>query len=92
MNLIKSICLKKFYQIQHRQSPAVINFQLSLRFYVKTKCIHRKLSLLQVEGRITMITEENDIKKAPNFSEDEGNTLDNVKAQQTGIKDLSMVV
>ena len=39
-----------------------------------------------------MVTEENDIKKAASFSEDEGNALNNVKAQQTGIKDLSMVV
>lgn len=53
---------------------------------------YHKLLLFQVEGRITMVTEENDIKKAVSFSEDEGNALNNVKAQQTGIKDLSMVV
>lgn len=63
-----------------------------MKFYVKTKCIHHKLLLFQVEGRIAMVTEENYIKKAASFSEDKGNALNNVKAQQTGIKDLSMVV
>ena len=39
-----------------------------------------------------MVTEESDIKKAANFSKDDRTALNNVKAQQTGIKDLSMMV
>ncbi|XP_015750595.1 PREDICTED: uncharacterized protein LOC107330501 isoform X1 [Acropora digitifera] len=63
----------------------------SQEFFLSLEREHAKISP-QVEGRITMVTEENDIKKAASFSEDEENALNNVKAQQTGIKDLSMVV
>lgn len=62
----------------------------SQEFFLSLEREHAKISP-QVEGRIAMVTEENYIKKAASFSEDEGNALNNVKAQQTGIKDLSMV-
>lgn len=63
----------------------------SQEFFLDLEREHTKISP-QVEGRITMITGENEAGKVADFTQYQGNVLTSVQAQQTNIEDLSVIV
>ncbi|XP_068721700.1 uncharacterized protein [Montipora capricornis] len=65
----------------------------SQEFFLDLEREHTKISP-QVEGRITMITgeNENEAGRVANFTRYQGNVLTSVQAQQTNIEGLSVIV